>query len=298
MSNSSGYLVVYVYPNCLMKNGDNGVVFECEKPVLLRTRRVASLLELKSLILRNVDGSGRKEVGRVCDRLLASMGNGVFRFRLFWLYGDEHVRLMFDIHGRIMAKQVMELSAEVGDVGGDGFGQSDFVQDDPPFAPPLIHVASLLDYMDVDGEEFDEDYVADSNDSDSSEDDDEEFVPDTPIEPSRRYLLSAPRPILALSLVPSHYHTLDMDAIQEKNPFSNTGEDDYNLDEELEFSVGHILKSRDAVLQGVKNYSIRRSAEYRVLESDRLKYHVRCQQHESGCPLSLRVALRHNLGYW
>ncbi|XP_025676932.1 uncharacterized protein [Arachis hypogaea] len=46
------------------------------------------------------------------------------------------------------------------------------------------------------------------------------------------------------------------------------------------------------------NYSIRRSAEYRVIESDWLKYHVQCRQAENECQWSLRVALRQNLGYW
>ncbi|XP_025685095.1 uncharacterized protein [Arachis hypogaea] len=31
-------------------------------------------------------------------------------------------------------------------------------------------------------------------------------------------------------------------------------------------------------MQGVKNYSIHRSAEYQVVESDRLKYHMHCHQ--------------------
>ncbi|QHO33934.1 uncharacterized protein DS421_9g262620 [Arachis hypogaea] len=52
---------------------------------------------------------------------------------------------MFDIHERNMAEQVMELSSEVGDVSGDGSVHSIFVQDDPPLAPPPIHVASPVD---------------------------------------------------------------------------------------------------------------------------------------------------------
>ncbi|RYR11848.1 hypothetical protein Ahy_B04g069357 [Arachis hypogaea] len=42
--------------------------------------------------------------------------------------------------------------------------------------------------------------------------------------------------------------------------------------------------SRDAVLLAVKNYSIRRNVEYRVLGSDRPKYHSRCKQFSAGCP--------------
>ncbi|RYR04582.1 hypothetical protein Ahy_B06g084354 [Arachis hypogaea] len=198
------------------------------------------------------------------------MGNRVFQFRLFCLQGDKHARLIFDIHGRIMAEQVMERSAEVGDVGGGGSGSLDFVQDNPPLAPKPLHIASLVEDMDVDSEDSDEEYVADSNESGFSEDDEkEEFVPKTPVEASRR-----------------HYTTLDMDTMQKKNPFSNLGEDDYNLNGGVEFRVSHRFKNKDSVIQGVKNYSICRSDEYRVVESDRLKYHVRCQQHEAGAEVA------------
>ncbi|QHO53032.1 uncharacterized protein DS421_2g44370 [Arachis hypogaea] len=160
----------------------------------------------------------------------------------------------------------MELSAEVGDVSGSRSGSSDFVQDDPPLAPKPLHIASPLEDMDIDGEDSDDKYVADCNESGSFEDDDEEkFVLETPVKASRQYLLPFPHPIPVLSSVPSYCATLDLDAMQEKNPFSNTGEDHYNLDGGVEFRVGHIFKSRDAVMQGVKNYSIRRSAEYRVV---------------------------------
>ncbi|XP_057733931.1 uncharacterized protein LOC130949139 [Arachis stenosperma] len=84
----------------------------------------------------------------------------------------------------------------------------------------------------------------------------------------------------------------------EKTPYSNTGAEDYNTDGSVEFRVGYRFRSREAVLQGVKNYSIRRSTKYRVVESDRMKYHVRCRHFTYGCPWTLRVTFRQNLGYW
>ncbi|RYQ88576.1 hypothetical protein Ahy_B09g095685 isoform B [Arachis hypogaea] len=136
-----------------MRNSDSRVIFECESPTLFRSRRVDSLSKLKSMILSHVGGMEPKEVGRVGYRMLASMGNEVFRFRLFWLDGDEYVRLMFDVHGRIMVEQVMELSAEVRDIGGGGSGTSDFVSDDPPLAPRPLHCASPVQDMEVEGED-------------------------------------------------------------------------------------------------------------------------------------------------
>ncbi|RYR46332.1 hypothetical protein Ahy_A07g032074 isoform C [Arachis hypogaea] len=242
-----------------MRNGDNGMKFECEDPILFRTQRVETLFDLRSLILNKFGGTQAREIGRVAYRLLAPMGNGVFRFRLFRLLGDEHVRLMFDIHGRIMVEQVMELSAG----------------DDRPLAPPPIHVAITVDEAEEGEEELDEDYMVDSGDSDLSDSGDEdECVLETPVQTLARHVLPPPLPIPVLSAVPSHYHSLDLDAMHERTPFLDTGEEDYNLDNGVEFRVGHKFKSREAVLQGVKNYNIRRSAEYRVIESNRLKYHM------------------------
>ncbi|XP_072065582.1 uncharacterized protein [Arachis hypogaea] len=200
---------------------------------------------------------------------------------------------MFDIHGRIMAEQVMELFAEVENSGRGGSVHSTYVQDDRPLAPPPIHVAIPLDEAKKGEEESDEDYMADSADSDSSEGGDEDdFVPEMLAQTVARHVLPPPHPIPTLHTVPSHYHSLDLDAMHERTPFSDTGEEDYNLDGGVEFRVGHRFKCREAVLQGVKNYSICRSAEYRVIESDRLKYHVQCRQANNGCLWSLCVALR------
>ncbi|RYQ90351.1 hypothetical protein Ahy_B09g096476 isoform C [Arachis hypogaea] len=221
MTSNSPYIVVLVYPNCRMRNGDNRVTFECEDPILFRTQRVKTLSDLKSLILNKLDGTQARKIGRVTYRLLAPIGNRVFRFRLFRLQGDEHVRLMFDIHGRIMVEQVMELSAEV--------GHSDEAEESK--------------------EESDEDYMADSADSDSSDSGDEdEFVPETLVQTVVRHVLPPPHPIPPLSTMPAHYHSLDLDAMHERTPFPDTGEEDYNLDGGVEFQVGHKFRSREAVL--------------------------------------------------
>ncbi|QHO23653.1 uncharacterized protein DS421_12g365380 [Arachis hypogaea] len=139
-----------------------------------------------------------------------------------------------------MAEQVMELYAEVGDVGGGGSGHSNFVQDDPPLSRPPLHCASLVEDMDVDGEESDEEYVTNSNDSSSSEDDDEEeeFIPETPVNTSVRYLLPVPQPIPVLSAVCSHYHTSNLDVMHEKNSIFQYGWGDYNIDGGVKFKVG------------------------------------------------------------
>ncbi|RYR59249.1 hypothetical protein Ahy_A05g025097 [Arachis hypogaea] len=88
--------------------------------------------------------------------------------------------------------------------------------------------------LDVEDEESDKEYIADSHESGSSDDDDDdEFILETPVDGPVRYLLPAPRLIPELSYVPSHYHTLDLDAMYEKTPYSNIGADDYNTNGEF-----------------------------------------------------------------
>nr|XP_025688814.1 uncharacterized protein LOC112790547 [Arachis hypogaea] len=157
----------------------------------------------------------------------------------------------------------MKLSAEVGDVGRSSFLHSTYVEDGRPLAPPPIHVAIPVEEVEDGDEESEEEYMGDSANSDSFDGGD-----------------------------------LDLDAMHDSTLYSNTGEEDYNLNGGVKFWVGHMFKYRDAVLQDVKNYSIRRSAEYRVIESDRLKYHVQCHQAGNGCQWSLHDTLRQNLGYW
>ncbi|RYR68733.1 hypothetical protein Ahy_A03g015213 isoform B [Arachis hypogaea] len=87
MSSGDGYVVVSVYPNCLMRN--IGIIFEFDNPILLQS---------------NIDepcANRIKEFGRVEYRLLVSIGDEVFWFRLFWLNGDEHVTSCLIFMGKL-----------------------------------------------------------------------------------------------------------------------------------------------------------------------------------------------------
>ncbi|MED6220803.1 hypothetical protein PIB30_048395 [Stylosanthes scabra] len=76
------------------------------------------------------------------------------------------------------------------------------------------------------------------------------------------------------------------------------GGDDYDVDGGQEFRVGHPFNTREAVQLAMKNYNIKRAFEYKVVESDPYKYVCRSKQYGAGCPWSIRVSLRTNLGYY
>ncbi|MED6154755.1 hypothetical protein PIB30_115773, partial [Stylosanthes scabra] len=59
-----------------------------------------------------------------------------------------------------------------------------------------------------------------------------------------------------------------------------------------EFEVGQEFQNKEAVLMAVKTYSINRAVDYKILESDQLKYAARCVQQDQGCGWMIRVS------YW
>ncbi|XP_057720291.1 uncharacterized protein LOC130934771 [Arachis stenosperma] len=61
--------------------------------------------------------------------------------------------------------------------------------------------------------------------------------------------------------------------------------------EDGKFGVGMEFSSREAVIKAVKDYSIRRSVDYRVFESEPLTFYAKCTQYGSGCDWLIRVSL-------
>ncbi|MED6171594.1 hypothetical protein PIB30_042120 [Stylosanthes scabra] len=155
-----------------------------------------------------------------------------------------------------------------------------------PIAAAPLRIATPDVSMEMDsgsGEGSDGEYLGETDESSDSFDE-VEFVDETQV--GRRFLLPAPAAVPDLASVSSHFHTLSLYAMEEEpREGHDGGEDDYiNLDGGEEFRVGHRFSCREAVQMAVKNYNIRRAAEYRVLESNPYKYVCRCKKHESGCP--------------
>ncbi|XP_016173300.1 uncharacterized protein LOC107615780 [Arachis ipaensis] len=63
--------------------------------------------------------------------------------------------------------------------------------------------------------------------------------------------------------------------------------------EALDLQIGQSFQNKDEAVLSVKDYSIRQGVEYRVLESDHLKYHGKCKEFGKGCSWLIRISLRH-----
>ncbi|MED6160215.1 hypothetical protein PIB30_049255 [Stylosanthes scabra] len=223
---------------------------------------VVTLEELKSVILRNMGlgAVGTSLVRRVAYLLLNVFPPDPFKFKIFWVDSDEHVRALYDLQRRYGTRDVMELLTE------------------------------MLSMPEVVGDSC-------SSNGERGKLKGSEFVPES--QSRRGFLLPAPAPIPDLSSVNSHFHTLHLEDMDEESMegFSGGG-DYYDVDGGEEFRVVHRFSKREVVHLGVKNYNIRWASEYRVVESDPYKYDCRCNRGEAGCPWYIRVSLRTNLGYW
>ncbi|MED6114442.1 hypothetical protein PIB30_080247 [Stylosanthes scabra] len=120
--------------------------FRSVSPVVFQMQLVNTLEELKSAILCNMGAVGSMIVRRVAYRLFNLFPPNQFKFKIFWVDGDAHVRAMFELHRRYGSRDVMELLTEVR-------------QAHPKFATP-----------EVGDDDSDEDFVGNTDESSESSD--------------------------------------------------------------------------------------------------------------------------------
>ncbi|MED6124767.1 hypothetical protein PIB30_062047 [Stylosanthes scabra] len=210
-----------VYVNGAIIQGENEASFQSDAPIMFRNTCVNTLYELKQAVTPH-------------DRL---------EYRPSWLSEDRHVWITFEVHRRIMQDRLMEFLAEVRHVGGS----SGFCPYQLPAVPAPINIVPP-DYNSDDDFDYDDESSGHSTDED-------EMVLNTPVG-GPRLVLPAPKPIPALIDVPSFFQQLDIDVRHVEDPSMESVAVECNTDGDVEFTVGHRMPNRKAVLTAVKNYSI------------------------------------------
>ncbi|MED6125088.1 hypothetical protein PIB30_065203 [Stylosanthes scabra] len=145
-------------------------------------------------------------VRRVAYRLLNLFPPNQFKFNIFWVDGDEHVRAMFELHRRYGSRDVMELLTEMQTVNVDAGGSTSSSQGGPGaiLAAPIQFATP-----EVSDDDSDEDFVGNTDESSESSDG-SEFVPKSQT---------------------SHFHTLHLDdMVEEPREGFGRGGEDYDID--------------------------------------------------------------------
>ncbi|MED6139913.1 hypothetical protein PIB30_088391 [Stylosanthes scabra] len=186
--NISDFVVVTLYPNGEMGRDADEIWFRSVSPVVFQMQPVNTLEELKCVLLRNMGAAGAMSVRRVAYRLLNIFSLNQFKFKIFWVNSDAHVRAMFELHRRYGSREQVHQAQ-----GGH----------DAIIAAP-IRIAT----PEGGDDDSDEDFVSNTDESSESSDG-SEFVPES--QARQGFLLPAPSPIPDLSSVGSHFHTLNLE---------------------------------------------------------------------------------------
>ncbi|MED6172014.1 hypothetical protein PIB30_046170 [Stylosanthes scabra] len=157
------------------------------------------------VILSHLASDGPREIRRLAYRFQAVTPDDRLEYRPSWLSEDRHVWITFEVHRRIMQDRLMEFLAEVRHVGGS----SGFCPYQLPAIPVPINIVPP-DYNSGDDSDYDDESSGHSTDED-------EMVPNTPVG-GPRLVLPAPKPIPALSDVPSFFQQLDIDVRHIEDP--------------------------------------------------------------------------------
>ncbi|MED6199086.1 hypothetical protein PIB30_072618 [Stylosanthes scabra] len=232
MSRRFSQIVVRVYPNGVPRKGPDSMEFHSPDLVVFMMWSVETLSDLKKTVLRNMRLPEHTSVIRMSYRFLAvPPDRSSCRYRVFWLVNDEHVRPMFSSHGRIRADQILDTRTATPGAGTSSPApevEVPMMADPVDVVPPHEHTGETM---------FDREDPGDSEGG-SFVSGDDEFVSATPV--GTRFLLLTPLPVPDLSSMDSHFHTLDLDAMEEDQMTDIGGSgDDYNLDSGVELRVGH-----------------------------------------------------------
>ncbi|MED6174477.1 hypothetical protein PIB30_069374 [Stylosanthes scabra] len=106
-------LVIRLHPSAAVHERQDGVWFQSDSPVVFQHADISTMSELEAIFLYNL-GGGFTEIRKVEYRYLQRQLNGRFVHLLVWLFNDEHVRVTFGCHRRLMPQHVMDFLVEVG----------------------------------------------------------------------------------------------------------------------------------------------------------------------------------------
>ncbi|RYR43642.1 hypothetical protein Ahy_A08g040046 isoform N [Arachis hypogaea] len=211
-----------------------------------------------------------------------------FTYQKMHIKSDQHVSMMFSYHRSIGSIYSMELCVKLQDVGGSSSSSNNVEEMRNSGA------GEGIPFLDTDSSEEDE------IENDSGEE--AELVPETQPVQGERVIPSVVEPVNvarvgALSSgTPDHYLHLSL------GPMNSTNVEDipsnYGLTGEMELEVGMKFVNKDAAMLAVKNYNIRRSGEFKVVESDHSRYVCRCKLFGDQCSWMVRVAKTRASRFW
>ncbi|RYR09899.1 hypothetical protein Ahy_B05g078333 [Arachis hypogaea] len=252
-----GLLKVYYFGQILLQTSE-GVTFVCENPLDLVIPFTISFEELKGVICEKIHSERARRISCILYRNPIQVFGGFVQFQTKYVTDEASMQDMFSMYIEHRSQlSFIELYVE--------FEQSKADR-------------NILreDYNSDSEEEFESNYEVVGPDGD-------EVQGDGAMAPDVSNVATA----LANDVPfeePSFMQVLDLEAMHVPEFPDYTNADG-------EFAVGMKFSSREAVIKVIKEYTIRRSVDYRVYESEPLTFYAKCTQYGSGCDWLIRVSM-------
>ncbi|MED6131093.1 hypothetical protein PIB30_006714 [Stylosanthes scabra] len=107
-------LIIRLHPNAVIHERQDGVWFQSDSAVVFQHQDMSTMAELVHVFLHHLGGRFTK-IRKVGYRFLRRQPDGKFVHLLVWLFNDEHVRVTFGCHRRLMPQHVMDFLVQAGE---------------------------------------------------------------------------------------------------------------------------------------------------------------------------------------
>ncbi|RYR27903.1 hypothetical protein Ahy_B01g051980 [Arachis hypogaea] len=247
-------LKVYYFGQILLQTPE-GVKFVCEDPLDVVIPFTISFEELKGVICEKIDSEMSRKISCILYRYPVPVFGGFVQFQTKYVTDETSMQEMFSMYIESRAQiSFIELYIE--------FEQSEADR-------------NILreDYNSDSEKEFESNYkvVGEDGDVDPADGNMAPNVADVANALANEEPFEEPSFMLVLDLEAMHAPEFP-DYMSAEVPFVVDGE----------FAVGMEFSSREAVIKAMKEYTLRRSVDYRVYESEPLTFYTKCTQYGSG----------------
>ncbi|XP_016170719.1 uncharacterized protein LOC107613291 [Arachis ipaensis] len=305
-SEEESFLVLVHCSRKIQRSKKYGVKFIDRESLSVFISSSSTLSDVKNSILQKFGVFGNKWVKKLFYKIpIAVVSTGV-KYDTFVIAADEDIRVLFYCVRSFSKVRIHKLYAKL-EVGVDSSGASGPVHSSTavggasssmPAAAPTVSQQTfevdtghgIIHDVQVFGEPDRVENAMQDNDSDQEpvdiigeSDDDTDANPYTQHGPSSS----------GTQQYPPHFSTLNLEALgQQADGGATIG------GSSTEFQIGQSFQNKDEAVLSVKDYSICRGVEYRVLESNHLKYRGKCKEFGKGCSWLIRISLRARKGTW
>ncbi|RYQ97137.1 hypothetical protein Ahy_B08g093149 [Arachis hypogaea] len=258
------------YDGKIVYDEKGSIVFRSGQPIITYMKpKVNNLTALKNLILYSVGKQQTKMVKKIYYRYPTEVDDRLF-YKRYRLRDDEDVRLIRSWHIRWTNAHLLELFVFFVELGGRG-SSTDTINDSPLSGAIRRNIRRTMVDLNMQPEGSQEGSNVEVCNADMMDDD---------VESHEGYAIRDPM-----------MNQLNLDAMTLDWSFTQGGSED---DPSNKFEVGQQFQNKKEVMLAVKRYNIRRGAEYKIIESDQLRYNVQCIQFGPGCSWSILISYRLN----